>query len=264
MSWYLEILEVRYSPNAEELFEEFWKILKAIQSKLMIIYKKHEVFRGPVPYSPSGICEYCEKETENLVVHHDHFNGKFLGYACASCNSSMKVSKDIRVFFHNLKGYDSHFIIKYGLKVITREKELSPPDDANEEEDKPIEKINVLGRSKEKLFSIKIGHFLFLDSLCHLDTSLSQLIKGYVKERRFVKFLPDWYTHKEAYPYEWFNTYEKFELPFLPEREAFYSFLAEVFEKYRELSMKSYKLDPAWYVSAPSLFYDAMKLYSLS
>jgi hypothetical protein len=34
--------------------------------------------------------------------------------------------------------------------------------------------------------------------------------------------------------------------------------LAEVFEKYRDLSIESYGLDPAWYVSGPSFFYNAM------
>ncbi|MCS7318279.1 MAG: hypothetical protein NZZ41_08255, partial [Candidatus Dojkabacteria bacterium] len=140
-------------------------------------------------------------------------------------------------------------------------------------------------------------------SYCHLPFSLSQLVKDYVQTKKFNEFLPDWYTHKEAYPYEWFNNYEKFDVPFLPPREAFYSrlsnktisekeysealeifnkycktfkdyhemylkgdvvLLAEVFEKYRELSLQTYKLDPAWYVSGPSYFFDAMKFMTES
>jgi hypothetical protein len=158
--------------------------------------------------------------------------------------------------------------------------------------------ISVLGRSKEKLFYIKVDKSILQDSYCHLPFSLSQLIKDFVQERVFKSFLPDWYTHKEAYPYEWFNTYEKFEVPFLPDKDAFYSrltgksisdsdyneaktifdkycktfkdyheiylkgdvvLLAEVFEKYRQLSLNAYRLDPAWYMSGPSFFYDAMK-----
>jgi hypothetical protein len=157
--------------------------------------------------------------------------------------------------------------------------------------------IKVLGKSKEKLFFIQVGRYILQDSFCHLPFSLSQLIKDFVQEKVYKTFLPSWYTHKEAYPYEWFNTYEKFSVPFLPEREFFYSrltsktiskneyeevkntfdkhcktfkdfheiylkgdvfLLAKVFEKYRELSLHAYNLDPAWYVSGPS-FYDAIK-----
>jgi hypothetical protein len=91
--------------------------------------------------------------------------------------------------------------------------------------------------------------------------------------------LPSWYSHKEAYPYEWFNDYSKFESTQFPPREDFYSrlsnktisekeyqealeifqkhcktfkdyhdiylrgdvvLLAEVFEKYRELSLSTF------------------------
>jgi hypothetical protein len=127
---------------------------------------------------------------------------------------------------------------------------------------------------------------------------LSQLVKDFVEERIFKSFLPDWYTHKEAYPYEWFNNYEEFDVPFLHDRDAFYSrltdktisekdnneaknifekhcktfkdyheiylkgdvvLLAEIFEMYRKLSLETYCIDPTWYVSGPSFFYDAMK-----
>jgi len=49
-----------------------------------------------------------------------------------------------------------------------------------------------------------------------------------VKEPKFRKFLliPE-YKHKEAYPYEWMNSFTKFDFPFLPPREAFYSRITE-------------------------------------
>jgi hypothetical protein len=156
---------------------------------------------------------------------------EFLGYLCDTCNKKVKKPEKIRIFIHNLKGYDSHFIIKYGLKRYEKEIEKSKvlkalTDDNNKERSNTYylnNLIKVLGRSKENLFFIQIDKFILQDSYCHLPFSLSQLIKDFVQERVFKSLLPDWYTHKEAYPYVWFNTYEKFSVPFLPDRDAFYS-----------------------------------------
>ena len=38
--------------------------------------------------------------------------------------------------------------------------------------------------------------------------------------------------------------------------------LADVFENFRDESMKNYKLDPAWYYRSPSLAWDAMLKYT--
>jgi len=283
-----EILEVRYSPNAEELFEQFWNILYDIYKKLKLRYKENKQLQENIEIRKDAKCAFCNS-SESIVKHHDHFTGKFICYACSSCNKKIRKPYFVRVFFHNLKGYDSHFIIKYALKYLKDWTSITP-----------------LGKSKEKLFAIKIpinkkknAGFYFLDSYCHLPFSLSQLVYDYVTDYRFKKFLPlnGNYKHKEAYPYEWFDDYSKFDEKEFPPKEAFYNrlnnkeigydeyheiklmyklhcktfkdyhdiylrgdtvLLAEVFEKYRELSMESYGIDPAWYVSGPSFFYNAM------
>jgi hypothetical protein len=45
---------------------------------------------------------------------HCHITGKFRGAACNKCNLDYNY-KNFRlpVIFHNLKGYDSHFILQY-------------------------------------------------------------------------------------------------------------------------------------------------------
>ena len=43
---------------------------------------------------------------------HCHITRKFRGSAHWSCNVSLKLSKKILVIFLNLRGYDSHLIIK--------------------------------------------------------------------------------------------------------------------------------------------------------
>ena len=41
---------------------------------------------------------------------HDHYTGKFRGAAHNRCNNAMRRTYKIPVFFHNLRGYDSHLI----------------------------------------------------------------------------------------------------------------------------------------------------------
>ena len=48
---------------------------------------------------------------------HCHYTGKYIGPACNKCNISRRYSKNLQVpiLFHNLRGYDLHHILKYGI-----------------------------------------------------------------------------------------------------------------------------------------------------
>ena len=49
---------------------------------------------------------------DDKVREHCHITKKYRGAAHWSCNINLKLSKKIPVIFHNLRGYDSHLIIK--------------------------------------------------------------------------------------------------------------------------------------------------------
>ena len=49
---------------------------------------------------------------DEKVRDHCQITGKYRGAAHWSCNVSLKSSKKILAIFHNLRGYDSHLIIK--------------------------------------------------------------------------------------------------------------------------------------------------------
>ena len=73
-------------------------------------------------------CDECNenfKEDNKKVIHHDHITGDYISTLCNSCNLKFKVKKFIPIYFHNLKGYDSHLIIKslndYGYKSETED-----------------------------------------------------------------------------------------------------------------------------------------------
>ena len=54
------------------------------------------------------------------MIHHDHITGKYINPICNECNLQYKIKKFVPVYCHNLKNYDSHFLItglaNYGFK----------------------------------------------------------------------------------------------------------------------------------------------------
>ena len=67
------------------------------------------------------ICDGLIENTDNKVRDHCH-SGKYRGASHYSCNINLKITKNVPVIFHNLKGYDSHLIFKElsrfdGLKI---------------------------------------------------------------------------------------------------------------------------------------------------
>ena len=60
-------------------------------------------------------CYLCTKQfTEDLykVKDHCHICGKFRGAAHSKCNIGFRLRRDIPIFFHNLRRYDSHLIMQ--------------------------------------------------------------------------------------------------------------------------------------------------------
>ena len=60
-------------------------------------------------------CHICNKKYINkdiVVRDHCHITGKYRGKAHQDCNFNFKLTDKIPVILHNLRGYDSHFIMQ--------------------------------------------------------------------------------------------------------------------------------------------------------
>ena len=126
-------------------------------------------------------CHICQKKyrpndgpNEKPVRDHCHVTGKYRGSAHTSCNLKLKISAEriqILVIFHNLKGYDSHFIIQ---KIA----ELS-------DEDKKIP-ITVIPNNTGKYMAFYLGkHLALIDSFQFMSRSLEKLV-GDLSNDRFI------------------------------------------------------------------------------
>ena len=98
------------------------------------------------------ICNVPFNKQVTKIREHNHFNGKYRGAACQSCNTQEgKASKEIPVFFRNGSKYDFHFIVTELMKYQDRHN-----------------KVEVLPKTSEEYISITYGCFyrklIFKDS----------------------------------------------------------------------------------------------------
>ena len=243
-------------------------------------------------------CHICEKKYrvhDVPVRDHCHVTGKYRGSAHQTCNLKLKISAEnikIPVVFHNLKGYDSHFIMNELGELIKKGEDNI--------------KINVIAQNAEKYMAFYIGkHLSFIDSFAFMSSSLDKLA-GNLEDRDFI-YTKDYFTdpvqfnlmkRKGVYPYDYMDSFSKFNDRELPKREDFYSLLrgeniseddyshaqnvwntfnlqnmgeyhdlhlktdilllTDVFENFRKTCLTYYKLDPLHYISSPGLAWDAM------
>ena len=264
-------------------------------------------------------CHICKKryrEDDEPVRDHCHVTGKYRGSAHSACNLKWQISAEklkIPVIFHNLKGYDSHFIISE-LGDFIKRKEIPADDVLIEDEDGNLVrdetpekiKINVIAQNIEKFMAFRVGrHLSFIDSFQFLGSSLERLANN-LEDGDFI-YTKKYYTDPEkfnlvkrkgVYPYEYMDSFSKFNDTELPPIEEFYSqltgtniseedynhakdvwkafglrnmgdyhdlylktdvlLLVDVFENFRKTCLNYYGLDPLHYISAPGLAWDAM------
>ena len=247
-------------------------------------------------------CHICKKpynKSDKRVRDHCHATGKYRGSAHESCNLNFSFTNKIPVVFHNLKGYDSHFIMQEIGNIVKKKAYV------DKEGKKHEMSINVIPCNMEKYLAFMLGqNLVFIDSFQFMSSSLSNLVNNLPAEafkhtgQVFQGEQFSLMTKKGVYPYDYMNSFEKFEDSRLPKKEDFFSImnnehitdeeyqhaqnvwnkfglssmgeyhdlylksdillLADVFENFRKACQQYYELDPAHYFTSPGLSWDAM------
>lgn len=248
-------------------------------------------------YSQASHCHICQQLLFfDRVKDHCHLTGIFRGAAHQICNLQFKVPKLIPIFFHNLSGYDCHLFIKElgenegPIKIIPKNKEnyISFTKflhilDGEYAQIRFVDSFKFLGTSLERLArGLQLSDFVYLKHFFPADKQFQLL------------------TRKGIYPYDHMNSLKSFEETRLPSKESFFNFLSnehitdleykhakkiwhvfkiknmgeytdlylktdvllltDIFENFRKICKEHYHLDPAFYLTAPSLSFDAMLL----
>ena len=250
------------------------------------------------------VCHICNKEYKDKdirVKDHCYITGKYRGSAHQECKLKLQVDPDkikIPVVFHNLRGYDSHFIMQEIGAIVKNFKYKN-----NKGEVKQMS-INAIPNNMEKYMAFMLGNNLtFIDSFQFMSSSLDKLVSNLPNEafkytnKEFKNKKFELMTSKGVYPYDYMDSFDKFNEQ-LPSKEEFYSILnnesitneayqhakkvwktfklrnigeyhdlylksdvlllADVFENFRKTCLNYYKLDPCHYFSSPGLSWDAM------
>ena len=167
-------------------------------------------------FEQSNICWICGKLFEisdEKVRDHCHISGKYRGAAPWSCNINLKIIKKIPVIFHNLKGYESHLI----FKELSRFHNL---------------KISIIPNGLEKYMAFTVNkNLVFIDGMQFMNSSLDKLVKN-LNDKDF-KYLSEEFSGKKlklvkqkgACPYEYMNSFKRFNEDELPDKSKFFSSL---------------------------------------
>ena len=137
--------------------------------KLQFFEKKYEKSYKIAKYKQIVLnCKECKEKFEmetKKVRDHCHITGKYRGAAHVKCNLNFKITDKIPVIFHNLRGYDSHFIIQEIGEIIKKHKGKGGKEKEMN--------INVIPNNMEKYMAIMLGNNLkFIDSFQFMSSVL--------------------------------------------------------------------------------------------
>ena len=160
-------------------------------------------------------CHICgEKYTgkDVRVRDHCHITGKFRGSAHQECNLKLRIKPEnlkIPVIFHNLRGYDSHFIMQQIGEIAKKH------GYTNKKGEKQDLNTNAIPNNMEKYMAFMLGnHLTFIDSFQFMSSCLDKLASNLPKDdliytsKAFKGKRLDLLSKKGVYPYDFMDSFE--------------------------------------------------------
>ena len=222
-------------------------------------------------------------ENDNKVRDHCHITGKDRDAAHWNFSINLKISKTLVVIFHNLRGYDNHLICKELSKFNCNINVIS----------NGLEKYMSFSLNKNIVF---VDSMLFMNS--SLDKLVKNLNDFKYLSNVFKDGQLKLVKKKGISPYEYMNNFKKFKGDYLPDKDCFFNslkdyciydedycraidvwnvfsiknlgeyhdlylktdllLLCDVSEKFIDVCLKDYGLDPCHCFSSLELGWDAM------
>ena len=219
------------------------KVMKTSFNKPMKLTKDDEE-----EFKKATECHICDKkytEKDIRVRDHCHITGKYRGSAHQNCNLKLRVNPEeikIPVIFHNLRGYDSHFIMQEIGAIVKNHAYKNKKGEVKQMN------INAIPNNMEKYMAFMLGnHLTFIDSFQFMSSSLENLVKNITKcskcdtcknsdktcitpnynnlkytSNKFKGNKLDLMARKGVYPYDYMDSFDKFNEK-LPTKEDFFS-----------------------------------------
>lgn len=283
-----------FGPNATVQFLDYLieleeKLLKIIWNPIPLVWNPELEAR----FREETFCHICGNPFDLIdmdkVRDHCHMTGVYRGAAHSQCNIEFSVSKKIPIFFHNFKGYDSHLILQ---SIGKYDKKITVIPHSSEKYMCLYWGDHFEFKDTFQFLACSLASLVENMKRDSEQLGFPQLASGFPPES--ISLL----LRKGVYPYEYITTFDKFQETSLPPKEAFNSqlkaesisaedykyalyiwdvfkcrtiedyhniylksdvlLLADIFENFRKTCLTAYGLDPAHYVSAPSLSWDSM------
>ncbi len=276
----------------ENVMEHFFTTLGEIRSKILRKMKAClPLTETSTEHYNDNVCHICRKsfvKGDIRVRDHCHWgDGHMRGLAHQSCNLNYKITYFIPVVIHNFRNYDSHLLLKHMPEKYAKSINIIPVNMEkfsmfSLDEIKFIDSFQFLDASLETLVT----------NLKKSDHEFKLFNSFFINETQRELLL-----RKGIFPYSYFDSISVLEETSLPPQSAFYNtlqeeavsdedyahanlvfnsfgcktfadylelyqntdvvLLAEVFLSFRRTAHKYYQLDPAHFITAAELTWNA-------
>lgn len=199
--------------------QELYNIYKIVEPFYQTIVPMNLTDIEEMSFQTARKCHICNEYIRDKKVRdHDHLTGKYRGAAHNNCNLNYQDSRIIPCVFHNLSGYDSHFIVRELSLAFEGEISVIPLNDQHYISFTKCVKdsITYLCNSDEpQKLDIK---FKFIDSFRFMSSSLDKLASYLPSEDKHILHSEFSYVNDEqikmlerkgVFPYDFVDSFEK-------------------------------------------------------